>query len=143
MYICAKCDTEVAQPGNRWWSGWRYCANGHVLYVGGLGPSFERSFWTAFLRAFARSFLFFCVVVITASTAPDNASMRSEGPAMGFLVAAFYLVAGLILLIRAQAWARLPGAIQRLLPHAKGRGCGFLAAAACQLGITVAVVFAK
>src|SRR5712691_10265890 len=54
MYVCPKCNSLVGQPKTRWWSGWRYCPNSHVLYVRGLGPSLEQSFWKSFLRALAR-----------------------------------------------------------------------------------------
>jgi hypothetical protein len=62
---------------------------------------------------------------------------------MGFVVAILYLSMGLILLIKAHVWAGRAGPVQRLVPHARGRGYGFLAAVLCQLGITIALLFAK
>ena len=143
MYVCPKCNSLVDQPKRRWWSGWRYCPNGHVLYVQGLGPSLEQSFWKSFLRALARGILIFGLIVLTLAVAPDNDRARSGAPYMGFVVAIFYSLVGLNLLKKAHVWAGRGGPVQRLVTHAKGRAYGFLAAVLCQLGITIALLFAK
>jgi hypothetical protein len=143
MHICPKCNSLVDQPKRRWWSGWRYCPNGHVLYVRGLGPSLERSFWKSFLRALARGIIIFCLIVFTLAIAPDNDRARSGAPYMGFVVAIFYLLASLNLLRKAHVWAGRLGPVQRLVTHARGRAYGFLAAVLCQLGITIALLFPK
>lgn len=87
----------------------------------------------------------FGLIVLTLAVAPDVPPrlQGSVAPSMGFVVAIFYLFAGLSLLIRAQFWAGRAGPVQRLVPHARGRAYGFLAAVACQLGITIALLFAK
>jgi hypothetical protein len=59
VYVCPKCNSLVDQPKTRWWSGWRYCPSGHVLYVQGLGPSLEQSFWKSFLRSSVRGIIVF------------------------------------------------------------------------------------
>ncbi len=145
MYICLKCNSLVDQPKRRWWSGWRYCTSGHVLYVRGLGPSLEQSFWKSFLKGLARGIGAFGLIVLTLAAAPDiPPRLRgSVAPSMGFVVAIFYLFAGLSLLIKARFWTGRAGPVQRLVPHARGRAYGFLAAVACQLGITIALLFAK
>jgi hypothetical protein len=142
MYVCSKCNSLVDQPMKRWWSGWRYCPSGHVLYVAGLGPSSEQPFWKAFLKALVRAIGIFSVILLTLAMAPEYRA-RAGAPSVGFLVAPFYLFMGLILLGKAHAWARRAGPVQRLIAHARGRACGFLAAVLCQLGITFALLFAK
>jgi len=149
MYVCPKCNSLVDQPKKRWWSRWRYCANGHVLYVRCLGPSLEKSFWKSFLRGFVPSIIVFGLIVLTFATAPDyppkmNAHRGSMAASMGLVVAIFFLFMGLILLRKARLWAGRAGPIQRLATHARGRAYGFLAAVACQLGIAIAaLLFAK
>jgi hypothetical protein len=143
MYVCPKCNSLVDQPKRRWWSGWRYCPNGHVLYVRGLGPSLEQSFWKSFLKALAPGIIVFCLIVFTLAVAPDNDRARSGAPYTGFVVAILYLLAGLNLLRKAHVWAGRAGPVQRLVTHARGRAYGFLSAVLCQLGITIALLFAK
>jgi len=62
---------------------------------------------------------------------------------LGFVVAIFYLFTGLILLRKAHFWAGRAGPVQRLVTHARGRAYGFLAAIPCQLGLMIALLFAK
>jgi hypothetical protein len=150
MYICAKCNTLVDQPNKPWWSGWRHCPNGHVLYVRGLGPSLERSFWEAFPRAFARAMIIFGIIALTLAIEPDypkqmlDRHVTTQGPAMvGFLMAIFYLFVGLNLLRKAHVWTGKGGPVQRLVTHARGRAYGFLTAVLCQLAISIALLFAK
>jgi hypothetical protein len=145
MYICPKCNSLVDQPKKRWWSGWRYCPNGHVLYVRCLGPSLEQSFWKSFLKGLVPSIIVFGLIVLTFAAAPDlpHRLRGSVAPTMGFVVAIFYLFTGLNLLRKARFWARRAGPVQRLVTHARGRAYGFLAAVACQLGIIIALLFAK
>ncbi len=144
-FVCPKCNNLVDQPKKRWWSGWRYCPNGHVLYVRGLGPSLEQSFWKSFLKGLARGIGVFGLIVLTLAIAPDvPPRLRgSVAPSMGFVVAIFYLFTGLSLLRKAHFWSGRPGPVQRLVAHARGRAYGFLAAIPCQLGITIALLFAK
>ena len=144
-FVCPKCNSLVDQPKKRWWSGWRYCPNGHVLYVRGLGPSLEQSFWKSFLKGLARGIGVFGLIVLTLAVAPDvpHRLRGSVAPSMGFLVAIFYLLTGLSLLRKAHFWAGRGGPVQRLVTHARGRAYGFLAAVACQLGIIIALLFAK
>src|SRR5712664_3749347 len=99
MYVCPKCNSLVDQPKRRWWSGWRYCAKGHVLYVRCLGPSLEQSFWKSFLKGLVAGIVVFGLIVLTLAVAPDYRA-RSGAPYMGFVVAIFYLFAGLSLLIK-------------------------------------------
>jgi hypothetical protein len=145
MYVCPKCNSLVDQPRRRWWSGWRYCLNGHVLYVRGLGPSMEQSFWKSFLKGLARCNCVFGLIVLTLAVAPDYPDLRlrrSVAPSMGCVVAIFYSFTGLILLRKAHFWAGRAGPIQRLVTHARGRAYGFLAAIPWQLGIIIALLFA-
>ena len=145
MYVCPKCNSLVDQPTRRWWSGWRYCPNGHVLYVRCLGPPLEQSFRKSFLKGLARGLGVFGFIVLTLATAPDvpHRLQGSVAPSMGCVVAIFYSFTGLSLLRKAHFWARGAGPVQRLITHARGRAYGFLAAAACQLGIITALLFAK
>ncbi len=145
MYICPKCNSLIDQPKRRWWSGWRYCPHGHVLYVRGLGPSLEQSLWKSFLKGLAPGIGVFGLIVLTLAIAPDvPPRLRgSVAPSMGFLVAIFYLLTGLSLLRKAHLWAGRAGPVQRLVTHARGRAYGFLAAVACQLGVIIALLFAK
>jgi len=62
---------------------------------------------------------------------------------VGLVVAIFYLITGLILLMKAHLWAGQGGPVQRLAAHARGRAYGFLAAVLCQLGIIMALLLAK
>jgi hypothetical protein len=73
--------------------------------------------------------------------APERQA-RSGVPAIGLLVGIYYLFAGLILLLRAHLWSRRAGPVQRLVPHAKGRACGYLAAVAIQFMIVLILLFA-
>lgn len=152
MYVCAKCNSLVEEPTRRWWSRWRYCPNAHVLYVRGLGPSFEQSFRKSFLKGLAWGIGMFGLIVLVAITqiAPEfhAASGRHEDGglvacAIGFWVAIFYLFWGLSLLRKAHLWAGRAGPVQRLVTHARGRAYGFLAAILCQLGIMLTLLFAK
>ena len=151
MYVCPRCNGLVDQPERRWWSRWRYCPNGHVLYVRGLGPSSEQSFRKPFFKSLAQGIGIFGLIVLVAITqiAPEfrAASGRGNGNMLacrlGSMVAIFYLLRGLSLLIRAHFWARRAGPVQRLVTHARGKACGFLAAIPCQLGIMMALLFAK
>ena len=152
MYVCPKCDGLVDQPERRWWSRWRYCPNSHVLYVRGLGPSSEQSFWKSFLRSLAQGIGIFGLIVLVAITqiAPEfraATGRREDGRMMacsfGFVVVVFYLFRGLSLLRKAHLWARRAGPVQRLVTHARGKACGFLAAIPCQLGIMMALLLAK
>jgi hypothetical protein len=148
MYVCPKCNSLVEQPKKRWWSGWRYCPNGHVLYVRGFGPSLEQSFWKSFLKGLARSIGIFGLIVLTLAVAPDyppnlQAHRGSVASSIGFVVAIFYLIVALSLLRKAYVWTGRAGPVQRLVTHAKGRACGLLAAITCQLGIVIALLFAK
>jgi hypothetical protein len=103
----------------------------------------EQSFWKSFLKSLVPGIIVFGLIVLTLAIAPDNDRARSGAPYMGFVVATFYLFAGLSLLIRAHSWAGRAGPVQRLVTHARGRAYGFLAAVLCQLGITMALLFAK
>ena len=148
MYVCSKCNSLVDQPQRRWWSGWRYCPNGHVLYVRCLGASLEQPFWKSFLKGLVPSIIVFGLIVLAFGTAPDYppnlaAHRASAAASMGFVVAVFYLFWGLNLLRKAHLWLGRAGPAQRLVPHARGRAYGFLAAVLCQLGIIMALLFAK
>lgn len=135
MYICAKCNSVVAQPTKRWWSRRPRCRNGHVLYVRGIGPSFEKPFWAAFARGLAGGFGMTCFIVLLAM-GPDYQA-RPTAAGLGLLVAAYYLLIGLFLLGKAWVWGRRAGPIQRLADHARGRACGALTAVPCQLGLVL------
>ena len=141
MYVCPKCNSLVDQPKRRWWSGWRYCPNGHVLYVRGLGPSLEQSFWKSFLKGLARGIGMIGLIVLLALGPDYQAVPVARG--MGLVVAIFYLFTGLTLLRKAHVWAGRAGPVQRLVTHARGRAYGFLAAIPCQLGVVIALLSAK
>jgi len=159
MYVCPKCNSLVDQPTKRSWSRWHYCPNGHVLYVRGLGPSLEQAFWKSFQKGLARGIgmmglivLFAIGSILSGAFAGAPSALRSVGPAyqaasvaggMGFVLGIFYLFTSLSLLIRAHFWTRRAGAVQRLVTHARGRAYGFLAAIPCQVGILIALLFAK
>jgi hypothetical protein len=148
MYVCPKCNSLVDQPKKRWWSRWRYCPNGHVLYVRCLGPSLEQPFWKSFQGGVVPSIIVFGLIVLTFATAPDypprfNTHRGSVAASVGLVVAIFYLFTGLVLLMKAHLWAGRGGPVQRLATHARGRAYGFLAAVLCQLGIIMALLFAK
>jgi hypothetical protein len=146
MYVCPKCNSVVDQPRKRWWSQWRYCPNGHVLYVPGLGASREQSFWKSFVKGFALSIIvvFWIILALTIdSYYHERPALRSVEGFLGVWVALFYFAWGLILLARARGWAEREGAVQKLVPCAKGRACGLLASVFCQLGIVVALLFVK
>ena len=145
MYVCPRCNSLVDQPKRRWWSGWRYCANGHVLYVRGLGPSLEQPFWKSFLRGLAPAICVFLLIIFALIAAPDvPPRLRgSLAPSIGFVVAIFYLSAGLRLLRKAHLWSGRAGPVQRLVRQARGRAYGSFAAVVFQLGILIALLFAK
>jgi hypothetical protein len=100
----------------------------------------------SFLKGLARGICVFGLIVLTLAVAPDYPDVRlrrSVAPSMGFAVAVVYLFTGLILLRKAHFWAGRAGPIQRLVTHARGRAYGFLAAIPWQLGIIIALLFAK
>jgi hypothetical protein len=103
----------------------------------------EQPFRESFLRAFARGILIFGLIVFTLAVAADNARARAGAPYMGFVVATFYFLASLNPLRKAYVWAGRGGPVQRLVPHAKGRAYGFLAAVLSQVAITVALLFLR
>ena len=98
-------------------------------------------------KGLARSIGIFGLIVLTLSVAPDYPPARahpgSVASSIGFVVAIFYLIVALSLLRKAHVWAGRTGPVQRLVTHANGRAYGFLAAIACQLGIVIALLFAK
>jgi hypothetical protein len=105
----------------------------------------EQSFWKSFLKGLAPAICVFLLIVFTLAAAPDvpQRLRGSVAPSIGFVVAIFYLFTGLILLRKAHVWAGRAGPVQRLVTHARGRACGFLAAVLCQLGITISLLFPK
>jgi hypothetical protein len=108
----------------------------------------EQSFWKSFLKGLARSIGIFCLIVLTLAIAPNypanrRAQAASAVSSIGFVIAIFYLLVALSLLRKAHVWAGRAGPVQRLVTHAKGRAYGFLAALPCQLGIVIALLFAK
>jgi hypothetical protein len=148
MYVCAKCNSLVDHPQKRWWSGWRYCPNGHVLFVRGLGASLEQSLGKSFLKGLIPSIIVFGLIVVTLAAAPDyppnlQAHRGAMAASAGFCVALLYLLWGLMLLRKARAWAGQAGPVQRLVTHAKGRAYGFIAVILCPIGLTIALLFAK
>jgi hypothetical protein len=148
MYVCPKCNSLVDQPQKRWWSGYRYCPNGHVLYVHGLGASLEKSFSKSFLKSSMPSIIVFCLIVLTFAVAPDYppnlaAHRGAMAASIGISVAFFYLFWGLMMLGKARSWAGREGAVQRLVTHARGKAYGFLTSVLCQLGIVIALLLAR
>jgi hypothetical protein len=110
----------------------------------------EQPFQKSFLRAFARAIIIFSIIAFTLATQPDypkellERHATTQAPAaVGFLLAIYYLFVGLLLLRKTRIWERQAGPVQKLVAHARGRAYGFLAAVVCQLGIAVALQFAK
>lgn len=141
MYVCPKCNSLVDQPERRRWSVWRYCPNGHVLYVLGLGPPLEQSFWKSFLKGLARGIGLFGVILLLVTAPAYHAA--SVALAMGFAVAISFFFAGLSLLRKAHFWAGRAGPVQTLVTHARGRAYGYLAAIPCQLGVMIMLLLGK
>jgi len=145
MYVCPKCNSLVEQPQKRWWSGYRYCPNGHVLYVNGLGASLEKSFSKSFLKSSLPSIIVFCLIVLTFAVAPNypphlQTHRGAMAASIGVLVALFYLFWGLMMLRKARVWADRAGPVHRLVPHARGKAYGFFAAITCQFCIIIALL---
>jgi hypothetical protein len=135
MYICAKCNSLVAQPMKQWWSRRPHCRNGHVLYIGGIGASLEKPFWRAFCRGLAGG-LGMTFVLLLLAGGPDYKA-RPTAAGLALLVASYYLLASLYLFARAWFWTRRSGPIQRLVANARGRACGALAAIPSQIGLVM------
>src|SRR5260370_10943008 len=124
MYVCPKCNHLDGHPKKRWWSGWRYCENGHVLYGRGLGPSLEESFWKSFLKGFARGIAMTGLVAGFALGPAYQAVRGASG--LGLLLAIVYLFTSLSLLLKAHFWAGRAGPVPKLVTQSRGRACEFL-----------------
>ncbi len=75
-------------------------------------------------------------LIVLLALGPDYQALRGAS-GLGLVLAIVYLFSGLSLLIRAHFWAGRAGPIQRLIPHVRGRACGFLAAIPCQRGVAM------
>jgi hypothetical protein len=136
MYVCLKCNHPVDQPKKRWWSQWRYCPHGHILYVRGLGSSREQTFGKSFVKGFIFS-LIVCLwilgVLAIDAEAHDRPVLKSVAALLEICAAMFYSAWGLMLLAKVHRWQGQDGAVRLLVPNVKGRAWGFLASVACQL----------
>ncbi|HKM48141.1 MAG TPA: hypothetical protein VJX69_11155 [Terriglobales bacterium] len=140
MYVCKKCNQEVEKPKTT--IGGKYCPAGHRL----LGDSVVHSFWGSFATTFAISFMVSLVVILAVTTNSDTALFIAQRRQHGdphtvaelnhsMLVSA--LVSVLIIIFfnswrafhAGNKWKERGGAVQKLIPRARGRGFGHLAAA--------------
>ena len=86
--------------------------------------------------------IIFLLFVFTLALAPEHQA-RSGARAIGLLVGIYYLLVGLVLLLRSHLWSKRPGPVQRLIPHANGRAYGYIAAVALQLAVAIALLVSK
>ena len=146
MYVCPKCNCLVERPNRRWWSQWRYCPRGHVLYVRGLGASRERALWKSFAAGFTLSLVVFVwplLILVVHSDSHPRPFSRSVAALLGVGVAILFLTWGSVLLARARRWYQRGGAIQRLVPNAKGKAYGLLTSVLCQIVVITVLIIAK
>ena len=125
MYICKRCNKEVATPKTRLWR--KYCPRGHRL----LSDAVVRSFWRSFAAAFGLTVLLFyaalMVLLVNHESAPRD-YVRAIQFIIGFMLAIACLNA-LLSFKEGKAWGKRGGAVEKLIPRARGRGFGCISAA--------------
>lgn len=136
MYICKKCNQEVEKPKTS------LCPAGHRL----LGDAVVHSFWGSFARTVAISFMVSFIVILAVTQNSDTAlfiaQRRQHGDPhtvaeLNRSVLVSVLVPVLIIVFlnswrafhEGNKWKKRGGAVQKLIPRARGRGYGHLAAA--------------
>ena len=141
MYICKKCNQEVDTPKDN------LCLAGHRL----RGDAVVHSFWVSFATTVAISFLVSGIVILAVTTNSDTAlfiaQRRQHGDPhtvaeLNHSMLVSVLVTVLIIVFfnswrafrEGNKWKKRGGAVQKLIPRARGRGFGHLAAA-CLLAL--------
>lgn len=140
MYVCKKCNQEVETPKTSI-SG-NYCPAGHRL----LGDAVVHPFGVSFARTFAISFVVAFIVILAVTQNSDTALFIAQRRQHGdphtvaelnrsMLVSVLVPVL-LIFFVNSwrafhegNKWKKRGGAVQQLIPRARGRGFGHLAAA--------------
>ncbi|MGO9405190.1 MAG: hypothetical protein ACLPVW_17135 [Terriglobales bacterium] len=140
MYVCKKCNQEVEKPKTS--IRGEYCPAGHRL----LGDAVVHSFWVSFARTVAISFVVSGIVILAVTTNSDTALFIAQRRQHGdphtvaelnrsMLVSVLVTVLIIVFLNSWRAfhqgnkWKKRGGAVQKLIPRARGRGFGHLAAA--------------
>ena len=125
MYICKRCNKEVATPKTRLWR--KYCPTGHRL----LRDAVVRSFWRSFAAAFGLTLRLFyaalTVLLVTHDSAPRE-YVRTIQFIVGFMLSIACLSA-LLSFKEGKAWSKRGGAVGKLIPRARGKGFGCISAA--------------
>ena len=125
VYVCKKCNKEGEKPK----TGWRrkYCPTGHHL----LGDAVVRPFWRSFTTSFGLTlFLFYSalsVLLVTHDSAPRE-YVQTVHFIIGFMLAIPCFKA-LLSFKESKAWSKRGGAVEKLIPSARGKGFGCISAA--------------
>jgi len=140
MYVCKKCNQEVEKPETSIQG--KYCPTGHRL----RGDAVVHSFWESFARTVAVSFVVSFIVILAVTTNSDTALFIAQRRQHGDThtvaeltrsVLVSVLVPVLIIVFlnswrafhEGNAWKKRGGDVRKLIPRARGRGFGHLAAA--------------
>jgi hypothetical protein len=146
MYVCKKCNQEVEKPKASIQG--KYCPAGHRL----RGDAVVHSFWESFARTVATTFVISFIVILAVTQNSDTAlfiaQRRQHGDThtvaeLTHSVLVSVLVPVLIIVFlnswrafhEGNKWKKRGGAVQKLIPRARGRGFGHLAAAAGLLAL--------
>ena len=130
VYICKRCNQEIEKPKTWLWR--KYCPSGHRL----LRDAVVQSFWGSFARAFAVTVFVLHWALLTmvmsqnstASSAETREYVKIVCYVFGFLL---FIAAlnGLLALREGSAWKERGGAVEKLIPRARGRAYGCVWAA--------------
>jgi hypothetical protein len=133
VYICKKCNKEIEKPKTRLWR--KYCPMDHRL----LRDAVVQSFWGSFARTFGITLflLFWAISALVAGPefvgGAAGAAQRREYMKVAPYVLGFVLftasLSGLLAFREGNRWRKRGGAVERLIPRARGRGFGCLSAA--------------
>jgi len=130
MYVCTECNIAVEKPEARLFR--RYCERGPRL----LDAVIVQSFWGAFVRKFAITLVVVYAVLLALAFNPDCVRGAAERRIYAEMVR---IVFGLMLFVvflkslrsfrEANLWKRRGGAVQKLIPRARGNGLGYVSVA--------------
>jgi len=125
MHICKTCNEEVQKPKRRLWR--QYCQSGHRL----LRDAVVQSFWGSFARAFGVTFFLlfmgFLFLVMGHGSIPGAAERRDYVKIIFYVFAFLLSIAflnGFLAYREGRRWQQRGGAVEKLVPRARGRAFG-------------------
>jgi hypothetical protein len=130
VHICKKCNKEVEKPKTRLWR--KYCPSGHRL----LRDAIVQSYWGSFVRAFGITmFVLQWALMLMAMNHNSAASAGETRECVKIVLYVFGFVLfiaflnGFLAFREGRGWKKRGGAVDKLIPRARGRGYGCVWAA--------------